>query len=129
MSQIVFIVEKTSTGFSAYADDFEKYSVGTTGDTLTGLKGNILDALNAHLEALNKKQVTEDNIVIKYDLPQFFDYYKEINAKAVAIRVGINPSLLSQYVNGKKHPSDKQVRKILTGIRDLGKELTELELV
>ena len=83
----------------------------------------------AIIEALNKKLIADDQITIKYDLPQFFEYYKEINAKAIAKRVGINASLLSQYVNGKKRPSDKQVKKILIGIRDLGKELIELELV
>jgi len=127
MSQIVFIVEKTTTGFSAYADNFEKYPVGTTGDTISELKNNILDATNFFLEEYNKS-VTEEKITIKYDLAQFFEYYKEINAKAVAERVGINPSLLSQYVNGKKTPSAKQVKKILFGIRDLGKELMSLDI-
>ena len=128
MSQIVFIVEKTSTGFSAYADNFEKYPVGTTGDTIAELKGNILDATNFLLEEENKS-VTEDQITIKYDLPQFFEFYKEISAKGVAQRVGINPALLSQYVNGKKTPSDKQVKKILLGVQELGRELSTLELV
>ncbi len=128
MSQIVFIVEKTSTGFSAYADNFEKYPVGTTGDTIAELKGNILDATNFLLEDENKS-VTEDQITIKYDLPQFFEFYKEISAKGVAQRVGINPALLSQYVNGKKTPSDKQVKKILLGVQELGRELATLELV
>jgi hypothetical protein len=31
MEKIVFVVENTNTGYSAYAEDFEKYSVGTTG--------------------------------------------------------------------------------------------------
>jgi hypothetical protein len=35
-------------------------------------------------------------------LPQLFDYYKEINAKAISQRAGINQPLLSLYVNGKK---------------------------
>jgi transcriptional regulator with XRE-family HTH domain len=129
MSQIVFIVEKTNTGFSAYAEDFDKYSVGTTGDTIPELKKNILEALNSHLDSLGKKNFSEDHITIKYDLPQFFEYYSEISAKGVAKRVGINPALLSQYVNGKKTPSDKQVRKILIGVQELGRELATLELV
>jgi hypothetical protein len=31
MSPQTFIVEKTSTGFSAYAEDFDHFPVGTTG--------------------------------------------------------------------------------------------------
>jgi transcriptional regulator with XRE-family HTH domain len=125
----IFIVEKTATGFSAYAEDFDNFSVGTTGKNLSELKANILEAINLHQEYHNASLYTPDLITLKYDLPQFFQFYKEINAKALAKRVGMNQTLLSQYVNGKKSPSDKQVKKILTGIKELGRELTELELV
>jgi len=101
--KIIFVVEKTATGFSAYADDFEKYDVGTTGVTIPELKQNIISALNSHLEALNKKPISADTVLIKYDLPQFFEYYTELNAKGVAKIVGTSPSLLSQYINGKKN--------------------------
>jgi len=127
--KIIFVVEKTATGFSAYADDFEKYAVGTTGVTIPELKQNIISALNSHLEALNKKPIRTETVLIKYDLPQFFEYYTEISAKGVAKRVGISPSLLSQYINGKKIPSAKQVKRILSGVQQLGRELSSLELV
>ena len=129
MSQIVFIVERTSDGFSAYAEDFERIPAGTTGDTMPELRKNIEDAYNSVAELKGWPEVTIDKITIKYDLAQFFEYYKEISAKGVAKRVGINPALLSQYVNGKKIPSDKQVKKILTGVQELGRELATLELV
>jgi len=41
----------------------------------------------------------------------------------------MNQSLLSQYVNGKKKPSKKQVERIVDGLHDIGKELIELTLV
>jgi len=124
-----FIVEKTTTGFSAYAEDFDRFPVGTTGKNVSELKQNIIEAINLFQEHVGAEFFTPDMIVLKYDLPQFFQFYKEINAKALAKRVGMNQTLLSQYVNGKKSPSEKQVKKILTGIRELGKELTELEMV
>ena len=37
--------------------------------------------------------------------------------------------LLSQYVNGKKNPSKKQVNRIVDGLHEIGKELLELTLV
>lgn len=129
MSKIVFIVEKTGTGFSAYAEDFEKIPAGTTGDNMAELRTNIEDAYNSVAELKGWPEVTIDQITIRYDLAQFFEYYSEISAKGVAKRVGINPALLSQYVNGKKTPSDKQIKKILTGIQELGRELSSLELV
>jgi hypothetical protein len=65
MKKIVFVVEKTTTGFSAYAEDSRKYTVRTTSDTMDDLKINILDAINVYLKALNEKQVIEDQIIIK----------------------------------------------------------------
>lgn len=129
MKPLAFIVEKTITGFSAYAEDFDKYAVGTTGQTVTELKSNILEAINLHQDYHNGNLYQFNDIVLRYDLANFFAFYKEINAKSLARRVGMNQSLLSQYINGKKEPSTKQVHKILQGVKELGKELADLEIV
>jgi hypothetical protein len=42
--------EKTKTGYSAYADNFDKYPVSTTAKTLSALKLNMIRALNTGLE-------------------------------------------------------------------------------
>lgn len=123
-----FVVEKTKTGFSAYAEDFAALPVGTTGDTIAELKNNIVEGANLYLEHVSKKPITVSQIVITFDVPSFFDFYSIINAKALSARIGMNNTLLSQYVKGIKKPSAKQVEKILLGIKEVGKELTELEL-
>ncbi|MDB5060379.1 MAG: family transcriptional regulator, partial [Mucilaginibacter sp.] len=125
MKKINLIVEKTSTGFSAYAENLPVY---TTGKSMTELKANILEAINLYQEEIGAGTISVDDINITLDLPQFFEYFKVINAKALSKRVGMNQSLLAQYVGGQKKPSVKQVEKILMGIRELGKELTELEI-
>lgn len=129
MKQIRFIVEKTGTGYAAYAKDFDNIPVGTTGQTMTELKGNILSAMNLLRSHIGSNPVTMEEISIKLDLQQFFEYYKVINARALSERLGMNPTLLSQYAGGKKKPSGKQVTRILQGVRELGRELNELELV
>ena len=68
-------------------------------------------------------------IHFEIDFKQFFEYYKVINSKHLAKRIGMNESLLSQYVNGKKQPSKKQIERIIDGLHEIGKELTELILV
>jgi len=128
MKGIKFIVEKTNTGFSAFAED-DKYPVATTGGTITELKSNILEAFNLLQDYNKKKTITLDDIVIKLDLAQFFDYYKIINAKALSERIGMNQSLLAQYISGDKTPSDKQVERIIKGLKEAAKEILELELV
>jgi hypothetical protein len=42
---------------------------------------------------------------------------------------GMNPTLLSQYVQGRKIPSDSQRDKILLGIHQIGQELAEINLI
>ena len=90
------IVERTKTGYSAYA---EKYPVYTVGKTLEELKAKMLEALSLYFEAKGKI-VTEKDLRITLDLPQFFEFYKVINAKALSERIGMNQSLLAQYIKG-----------------------------
>jgi hypothetical protein len=121
--KIKMIVEKTRTGYSAFAD---KYPVFTAGSDLEELKLNILDALNLNFEE-EGRIITEDDIRIVMDLPQFFEFYKVINAKALSERIGMNQSLLAQYIKGIKKPSVNQKKKILKGVNKLGRELEEVK--
>ena len=122
--KIKTIVEKTNTGFSAFAED---YPVFTTGKTLTELTGNMVEALNLFYEDRHLK-VSIKNIDLEIDFKQFFLYYRVLNAKFLAERIGIHPTLLSQYIQGRKKPSAQQTEKIISGIQEIGRELSELNL-
>lgn len=119
------IIERTKTGYSAYA---AKYPVYTTGKTLEQLKANMLEALNLHFEKEGKK-VTEKDLKVTLDLPQFFEFYKVINAKALSERIGMNQSLLAQYIGGSKKPSPTQAHRILKGVQQIGRELSEIRFL
>lgn len=123
--KIVAIVEKTNTGFSAFAVDYPAF---TTGKTISELSKNIVEALNLYFED-EEIQLTQKNINFEIDLKQFFQHYRVINSKFLAERIGMNPALLSQYVQGRKKPSSQQTEKILNGINEIGRELSELSLV
>jgi transcriptional regulator with XRE-family HTH domain len=123
--KIKFSVEKTGTGFSAFAEDYPVY---TTGSTLTALQKNCAEALNLYLKDRNQR-VTNKEVQLQIDLQQFFSYYRVINARFLAQRIGMNATLLSQYVRGNKTPSPQQIHKILKGIREVGEELTEIAIV
>lgn len=120
-----FIIEKTTTGYSAFCETNPIY---TSGRTILELQRNALEATNLFLEDSTKK-ISRKNIDFEIDFKQFFEYYKVINSKHLAIRIGMNETLLSQYVNGKKKPSKKQINKIVEGLNGIGKELMELSLV
>ncbi len=56
-------------------------------------------------------------------LQRFFLTHKEINVGEFAKRIGINPSLLRNYINGFKKPSPEREKLIMDSVRELGKEL------
>lgn len=120
--KIEMIVEKTKTGYSACANEYPVYTVGKT---LVELKSQILEALNLYFEK-DRIKVTEKDLHIYLDLPQFFEFYKVINAKALSERIGMNQSLLAQYIKGHKKPSEIQTQRILKGVQEIGRELASI---
>lgn len=56
-------------------------------------------------------------------LSRFFLTHPEINASAIARRLGIHQSLFACYVNGTKKPSKEREIQIQNEIKALGKEL------
>ena len=123
--KIKMIVEKTNTGFSAFSEDFPIF---TTGKTIPELINNAYEAVQLYFEDADIK-INREHIKFEIDFKQFFTHYKVLNAKFLAEKIGMNPTLLSQYVQGKKKPSEKQTEKILTGIQQIGRELSEMNLI
>ncbi|VAW22478.1 hypothetical protein MNBD_BACTEROID01-2290, partial [hydrothermal vent metagenome] len=123
--KIKMIVEKTNTGFSAFSEDFPIF---TTGETVPELINNAYEAVQLFFEEENIK-ISHENIKFEMDFKQFFQYYKVINSKFLAEKIGMNPTLLSQYIQGRKKPSENQTEKILTGIQQIGRELSEMNLI
>ena len=123
--KISIIVEKTDTGFSAYSND---YPIFTTGRTIPELIDNAFEAASLFFEDENV-EINHENLKFEIDFKQFFQYYKVLNSKFLADKIGMNPTLLSQYVQGHKKPSEKQTEKILYGIHQIGQELSEINLI
>ena len=57
-------------------------------------------------------------------MQRFFLTHKEINVAEFARRMGMNPTLLRNYINGFKKPSKEREQEILDQIHKLGEELT-----
>ena len=123
--KIEMIIERTKSGYSAYAT---KFPVFTVGRTLEELKANILEAVNLYLED-EEITVTADDLRVALDLPSFFEFYNVINAKALSARIGMNQSLLAQYIKGIKKPSPAQTTRILKGVQQVGKELASISFL
>ena len=121
---VTFKVEKVDGGYTAYA---QARSILTEADTLNELNANITDALTLQCEHLGVKP-DDFTIQLEYDLAALFDVYKVINVSALAERLEMNNSLISQYTSGKKTPSSKQKQRIVGMLHQIGKELTQLTI-
>lgn len=123
--EIILIVEKTDTGFSAYS---LKFPIFTTGKSIPELINNSYEAVEFYFEEMDTK-IDFKNLKFEIDFKQFFKHYRVINAKFLGEKIGMNPTLLSQYVSGVKKPSIKQSEKILNGIHQIGQELSSINLL
>ncbi|HIW87676.1 MAG TPA: DUF2442 domain-containing protein [Candidatus Onthomorpha intestinigallinarum] len=86
------------------------------------------DAFGIHWEELEEDLSFEGFFRKKEYTPLYrlFMEHPELNASAVARRMGLSQSLFAQYICGAKKPSEKRYREILKTIHDIGKELESI---
>ena len=63
------------------------------------------------------------------DLYKLFLAHPELNASAVARRMGISQSLFAQYISGTKKPSKERLELIYSTIHTVGEELLAIPIV
>ena len=125
--EIELTIIKEDEGYSA-TGQWKNRGLATCGDNWEHLQKMIIEMMNLVFEDLGYTY-TVDEIHFKYDLESFFDFYKVINAKALSERIGMSQSLLAQYTNGIKKPSPTQAKRILQGVQQIGRELTEVRIL
>ena len=125
--KIKITVVKEDTGYSANTLVNGNF-IATEAETIEELNTMALESVNLAFEEKGFVYTIEE-IQFEYDLESFFDFYKVINAKALSLRIGMNQSLLAQYIKGIKKPSVIQTKRILRGVQQIGRELTEVRLL
>lgn len=125
--KIKVTIIKENSGYSAHTLVKNNF-IATEAETFSELLPSILDVLNLTFEE-NGFVYRLEELQFTYDLESFFDYYKVINAKALSVRIGMNQSLLAQYIKGIKKPSIAQTKRIITGVQQIGVELSEVQLL
>ena len=118
---------KEDEGYTAVGQ-WKNRSLITCGDNWNDLQKMIVEMVNLVFEDLGYTYKI-DEIELKYDLESFFNFYKVINAKALSERIGMNQSLLAQYIKGIKKPSPVQTKRILSGVQQIGRELSEVRFL
>ena len=90
-----------------------------------------LGAFGIHWDEIDEDVSYES---FEYDNPEstgisrLFLTHPEINASAVARRMGMQQSLLAQYIRGNKRPSAERAQAILKTVQEIGKELSAVSI-
>jgi hypothetical protein len=125
--KIKVTITKENRGYSAHTLVKNNF-IASEAESFKELLSKILEAIDFTFENQGFKYSIEE-IQLIYDLESFFDYYKVINAKALSERIGMNQSLLAQYIKGIKKPSIAQTKRIMAGVQQIGIELSEVQLL
>ncbi len=128
------VLEKTDTGYSAYIPTL--LGVAATEESISKVKEELKDALEFHLEGMREDglgipesfQGTYE-LEFQVDVKTLFEWFSGVMTKSGLARItNMNQSLVSQYANGLKDPSDKQLKKIENALHNFGHELLSINL-
>jgi predicted RNase H-like HicB family nuclease len=132
--KIISVVEKTGNGFSAFLEGVD--GVVATGKALDEVKRLLIEAIEMHVET--SKELGEPipeilhgeyEVIFQMDLPSLFEWLSgRISQTGLARIVGINNTLIHQYVSGLKKPGPKQRMKIEQNLHNFASDLQRINL-
>jgi hypothetical protein len=67
-------------------------------------------------------------IEYRFDVGSLFSYYDFVNIAGVAREIGLNPSVIRQYVIGTRKPSAERKKLIITGLKSLADKMQQAVL-
>lgn len=134
MGKVDVIIEKSSTGYSAYLPELP--GCISTGSSVDEIRDNISEAIAFHIDGMDQDGLTiplnfkgEISLHFSFDVETFLNHYDQIFTRRALSRItGINESLLSQYATGLKHPRPAQAKRIEKGLHELANELLQISL-
>lgn len=122
-----------------WEDNYGAYSEELSGcvathNTLEGVKQSYIEALEFHLEGLHTDGDEIPEVIQgKYRLDfvlnvrALLHYFEGVLTRSALSRVtGINERQLGHYITGHRKPRPEQRKKIIEGIRRIGKEINSV---
>ena len=132
MKKAIILVD-WDRNYSAAAKD-ERIACIATGRSLDEIRINYERSLKLHLQGMKEdgeeipEEFTEGYELVYYltgkALMHYVDQY--VTRKALARETGINLQQLSHYAKGHRNPRPEMQEKIIQGIRNIGRQLSEM---
>ena len=133
MKKTTIIIEKDSSGFSAYSDGLQTVLHGS-GATVDEAKAELMagyeDVKKYYQESGEPIPEELENLSFdfKYDISALFDDFAFLNITKFAQRIGISPSLMRHYKKGDTYISANQAKKIQNGLHQIADEFLSVTL-
>lgn len=91
---------------------------------------DMLKGWNETTEYLKEEgeEVPTLEIEYRFDVGSLFSYYDFVNIAGVAREIGLNPSVIRQYVIGTRKPSAERKKQIITGLKSLADKMQQAVL-
>jgi len=132
MGKLVMVIEKSKDHYGAYSENCDGIYAG--GDSVEAVKADTLEAIR-----LLKKNIPEERwpkqikgdikVEWKFDVPSFLEYYSSfLSLAGMEKMTGINQKQLSNYLNHRAKPRQKQTDRIRNGIHRFAEELLSITL-
>jgi predicted RNase H-like HicB family nuclease len=132
MEKIVMIIGRSKDMYGAYSDNCD--GIYAAGDSVDAVKADTEEAIrlikkNLPEERWPKQIKGEYELEWKYDIPSFLEYYSCFMSMSGMEKVtGIHKKQLSNYLNHKSVPRQKQADRIISGIHRFARELLSVTL-
>ena len=127
------IIEKDEKGFSAFTEDLPVVINGS-GATVEEARAELLAGYRDLLAYYDDRsepvpeELRDLTFEYKYDISAMFNVFDFLNASKFAEWIGISPSLMRHYKSGDTYISQKQAKKIESGLHEIGRQFLSFTL-
>lgn len=127
------IIEKDEKGFSAFTEDLPVVINGS-GATVEKARAELLAGYRDLLAYYDDRgepvpeELKDLTFEYKYDISAMFNVFDFLNASKFAEWIGISPSLMRHYKSGDTYISQKQAKKIESGLHEIGRQFLSFTL-
>lgn len=134
--KITGIIERNDNNYYqiSSSDELEGHGLGGYGYSVNEAKEDFFRSIDEAREMITEEsgavppELSDFEVVFKYDIPSFFNYFDWINVSAFAKKAGINESKMRAYKSGLAAASEKTMERICSTIKAMGAELCSAAL-
>jgi len=132
MEKIIMMIGASKDMLGAYSVNCD--GIYAAGDTIEDVQADTYRAIEGIKRNLPEERWPEQikgdfEIEWKFDIPSFLEYYGSIMSLAGMEKLtGINQKQLSNYLNHRAVPRQKQADRIITGMHKFARELLSITL-